>query len=93
MARRAGPEILLAAGCVAILGKRGGEECDGRKRDDAVPSHSRLPLLQERRYLTSAAAASTKTMMTSNQTNPIAHIIPGIIPSIIMVHLAWMASG
>ncbi len=77
------------AGCVAILGKRGGEECNCRKRDDAVPAHSQLPLLQERRYLTSAAAARIKTMMTSNQTSPMAHIIPGIIPSIIimMIHL------
>jgi hypothetical protein len=30
-------------------------------------------------------------MITSNQTNPIAHIIPGIMPSIITVHLAWVA--
>jgi hypothetical protein len=32
-------------------------------------------------------------MMTSNKTSPMAHIIPGIIPSIIMVHLTWQALG
>jgi hypothetical protein len=46
-----------------------------------------LPCFQERTYLTSAATAKIKTMMTSNQTSPMAHIIPGIIPSIIMVRL------
>ncbi len=39
----------------------------------------------------SAAAARIKTMMASNQTSPMAHIIPGIILSIIMVQLAWPA--
>jgi hypothetical protein len=43
-------------------------------------------LLPERRYLTSAAAARIKTMMTSNQTSPMPHIIPEVIQFIITVH-------
>jgi hypothetical protein len=40
--------------------------------------------------LINAAAARIKTMMTSNQANPMAHIISGIIPSIIMfISLGW----
>ena len=35
-----------------------------------------------------AAAARSKTMMTSNQTAPMPHIIPDVMPSIIMVQLA-----
>ncbi len=46
MARRAGPEILLAAGCVAFLGKRRGEERNCRKRDDAVSAHLCHPCLR-----------------------------------------------
>jgi hypothetical protein len=45
---------------------------------------------QVRRYLIGAAAARIKTMIASSQTNPIARIIPGIIPSIIMAHLTWV---
>src|SRR5207302_2984441 len=37
VARRAGPEISLAAGRVAFLGERWGKESNCRKRDDAVP--------------------------------------------------------
>jgi len=43
---------------------------------------------QERRYLMRAAAARSKTMMTSNQTAPMPHIIPEVMPSIIMAQLA-----
>src|SRR6266436_2770110 len=88
MARRTGSKILLATGCVAVLGKRGGDECNRRKRDNAVAAHSQPPLLAERRYLISAAAARIKTTTTSSQTSPMAHIIPGIMLSIIMVHLS-----
>jgi hypothetical protein len=49
-------------------------------------------LLQERRYLISAADARIKTMMTSSQTSPMPHIIPDVMPFIIMVHLTWLAS-
>jgi hypothetical protein len=45
------------------------------------------PSFQERRYLTSAAAARIKTMMTSDQTAPMPYIIPDVMPCIIMVHI------
>jgi len=91
MARYAGAEISLAAGRVALLSKRGGEERDRGQRDHAEAVHSARPLLSERRYLTSAAAAKTKTITTSNQKSPMPHIIAEVMQFVIMVHLAWLA--
>src|SRR5216683_5034837 len=70
MAWRTGPEVLLTARGIAILGTRGGEECNCRKRDDAVPAHFQPPCFRSADILISAAAARIKTTMTSSQKIP-----------------------
>jgi hypothetical protein len=88
-----GPSLLesvTAAGYVALLGHHGGQESARRKRDYHERPHRGPALSPERRYLTSAAAARTKTMTANSQNSPMPHIIPGII-SFIMVHLTWLA--
>jgi hypothetical protein len=64
--------------------------CNGDQRYDREFTHRRSPLFPERRYLTSAAAERIRTTATSSHVSPIANIIPGIIPSI-MVHLIQQA--
>src|SRR5258708_3123814 len=70
MAWCARSEILLAVGCVAVLGKRGGQGNAGRKHGYHELVHCRPALPQERRYLSSAAAARIKTTTTNNHKNP-----------------------
>ena len=86
-------EISLAPDRIAMLAGRRGQGNAHRKRGYHEPPHCRPALSPERRYLTRAAAARIKTMMTSNQTSPMPHIIPDVMPSIMIAHRPWLASG
>src|SRR5258706_11761102 len=69
---------------IARLGKSGRQGCEGDQSYDREFAHCRSALRPERRYLMSAAAERTRTTTTRTQISPIANIIPGIIPSIMV---------
>ena len=86
MAGHTCPEVLLSSNGITGLRHRSGSNADACEHQHPRSLHRSPPLSDERRYLTSATTASSRTTTTNSPMSPIPNVMPGAM-SCIMVHL------